>query len=43
MMYTVATHLVEVVSKQPFSEFLEQRFFEPLSMNSSSLQPARAR
>lgn len=42
MMYTVATHLVEVVSKQPFSEFLEQRFFEPLSMDSTSLQPARS-
>ncbi|OAQ98943.1 hypothetical protein LLEC1_00586 [Akanthomyces lecanii] len=42
MMYTVATYLVETESKQPFSEFLEQRFFEPLSMDSSSLQPARS-
>lgn len=42
MMYTVATHLVEVESKQPFSEYLEQRIFQPLSMESSSLQPARA-
>lgn len=42
MMYTVATHLVEVESKQPFSEYLEQRIFEPLSMESPSLQPARA-
>ncbi|RSL41466.1 hypothetical protein CEP54_015809 [Fusarium duplospermum] len=43
MMYTVATHLVEVKTKKPFSEFLEERFFQPLDMDSSSLQPAGAR
>lgn len=42
MMYTVATHLVEVESKRPFSEFLEERLFKPLSMDSSALQPMRA-
>ncbi|RSM15079.1 hypothetical protein CDV31_005159 [Fusarium ambrosium] len=39
MMYTVATHLVEVKTKKSFSEFLEERFFKPLGMHSSSLQP----
>lgn len=39
MMYTSATHLVEVKTNKPFSEFLEERFFQPLGMDSSSLQP----
>ncbi|KAI3323722.1 beta-lactamase/transpeptidase-like protein [Xylariaceae sp. AK1471] len=43
MMYTVATHLVEVKTQQSFSDFLEERIFRPLSMESTSLQPARAR
>lgn len=43
MMYTVATHLVEVKTQQSFSDFLEERFFEPLDMRSTSLQPMRAR
>lgn len=43
MMYTVATHLIEAKTQQPFSAFLEQRLFQPLRMTSSSLQPARAR
>lgn len=41
-MYTVATHLVEETSKQSFSDFLEERIFAPLDMNSTALQPARA-
>ena len=43
MMYTVATHLVEVKSQQRFSEFLQQHFFNPLGMASTSLQPSSAR
>ncbi|KAH7175380.1 beta-lactamase/transpeptidase-like protein [Dactylonectria macrodidyma] len=43
MMYTVATHLVEVKAKENFSDFLEKHFFEPLDMKSTSLQPGNAR
>ncbi|KAJ9646233.1 uncharacterized protein PV06_02053 [Exophiala oligosperma] len=43
MMYTVASHLVEVKSRQSFSDFLQDRIFEPLNMPSTSLQPSRAR
>ncbi|KAI1076072.1 beta-lactamase family protein [Whalleya microplaca] len=43
MMYTAATHLVEVKSQQTFSTFLHERFFDPLGMSSTSLQPALAR
>ncbi|KAF3926530.1 Beta-lactamase [Arthrobotrys entomopaga] len=43
MMYTVATHLVEEKTKETFSDFLEKRFFEPLGMSSTHLQPSRAR
>lgn len=42
-MYTVLTHLVEVKSKQSFSDFLEDHIFTPLDMTSSNLQPANAR
>lgn len=42
MMYTVATHLIEECSKLPFADYLEQKFFKPLGMDSSNLQPARA-
>lgn len=42
MMYTVATHLVEQKSTKSFSDFLEERIFEPLHMNSTALQPSRA-
>lgn len=42
-MYTVATHLVEECSKLPFADYLEQKFFQPLGMESTNLQPARAR
>ncbi|KAI0839283.1 beta-lactamase family protein [Hypoxylon sp. FL0890] len=43
MMFTVATHLVEVKTQQSFTEFLEERFFRPLGMDSTSLQPSSAR
>lgn len=43
MMYTVMTHLVEVKTKKPFSEFLEERFFQPLGMDSTGLQPESTR
>ncbi|KYK58481.1 beta-lactamase family protein [Drechmeria coniospora] len=39
MMYTAATHLVEKMTGLGFVEFLGQRFFEPLGMESSFLQP----
>ncbi|CAI7627395.1 unnamed protein product [Penicillium viridicatum] len=41
-MYTVASHLVEEISKQSFSEFLEERIFAPLNMKSTTLQPSSA-
>ncbi|KAI0427836.1 beta-lactamase family protein [Xylaria sp. FL1042] len=43
IMYTVATHLVEKKSKLAFADFLQERFFGPLGMSSTHLQPARAR
>ena len=43
MMFTVATYLVEKKTGRPFNEFLRERFFEPLGMDSSSLQPEEAR
>ncbi|OOF99290.1 hypothetical protein ASPCADRAFT_204919 [Aspergillus carbonarius ITEM 5010] len=43
MMYTVATHLVEHKTRQPFADYLEDRFFRPLGMTSTNLQPQRAR
>ena len=42
-MYTVATHLVEETSGLSFPDFLEERFFVPLDMNSTALQPANAK
>ena len=42
-MYTVASYLVEQKSKKSFSEYLQQNFFQPLGMRSTSLQPAAAR
>ncbi|KAI1772043.1 beta-lactamase family protein [Hypoxylon cercidicola] len=41
-MYTVLAHLIEVKTQKSFSDFLEERLFEPLGMHSTSLQPARA-
>ncbi|KFY02953.1 hypothetical protein O988_01771 [Pseudogymnoascus sp. VKM F-3808] len=43
MMFTVATYLVEKKSGQSFPDFLEEHFFQPLDMNSTNLQPQRAR
>ncbi|RAH70415.1 beta-lactamase family protein [Aspergillus aculeatinus CBS 121060] len=43
MMYTVATHLVEERTGLSFADFLEDRFFRPLGMASTNLQPQRAR
>lgn len=42
-MYTVITHLIEVKTQQSFSDFLHERLFRPLNMNSTCLQPGRAR
>ena len=42
MMFTVATHLVETISGMPFSEFLKEHIFKPLSMVSTNLQPSAA-
>lgn len=41
-MYTAASYLVEVVSGMPFSDYLETKFFAPLGMASTNLQPTRA-
>jgi CubicO group peptidase (beta-lactamase class C family) len=43
MMFTVATHLVEEKSGLSFSDFLQKHFFQPLGMDSTNLQPERAR
>jgi hypothetical protein len=41
-MYTVASHLIEVKTGKPFSAFLQERFFDPLNMTSTFLQPSSA-
>ncbi|KAK7912187.1 hypothetical protein PG985_014668 [Apiospora marii] len=43
LMYTVATHLIEVKTKKPFSDFLADNFFTPLGMHSTHLQPSESR
>ncbi|KAI1438939.1 beta-lactamase family protein [Xylaria sp. CBS 124048] len=43
IMYTVATHLIEQKTGLAFADFLQERFFTPLQMNSTHLQPARAK
>lgn len=43
MMYTVAAHLVAKTSSMSFSDFLEEKFFQPLGMTSTNLQPSLAR
>jgi hypothetical protein len=43
MMFTVATYLLEKQSGLSFSDFLQERFFRPLGMHSTNLQPERAR
>jgi hypothetical protein len=42
MMFTVASHLVEVKTEKPFSTFLHENFFEPLGMTSTYLQASSA-
>lgn len=42
MMFTVATHLIEVKTGKSFSTFLRERFFEPLGMTSTYLQASSA-
>lgn len=42
-MYTVASYLVEAKSKQSFADFLQDRIFLPLDMQSTDLQPKRTR
>jgi len=42
MMFTVASHLVEVKTGKSFSSFLRERFFEPLGMTSTHLQASSA-
>ena len=42
LMFTVATHLVETLTKTPFAEILQDWFFKPLGMSSSNLQPQAA-
>jgi CubicO group peptidase (beta-lactamase class C family) len=39
MMYTVASHLVEVKTGRPFEDFLREKFFRPLGMASAHLHP----
>ena len=41
-MFSLPTHLIEETSKQSFSDFLETRLFVPLSMTSTTVQPASA-
>ncbi|KAI1165385.1 beta-lactamase family protein [Nemania serpens] len=43
MMFTVAAYLVEKKSGLPFADFLQERFFGPLGMSSTHLQPKRSR
>lgn len=43
MLFTVATHLIEQMTGKSFADFLDERFFKPLYMNSTTLQPSRAR
>ncbi|KAK1246510.1 hypothetical protein MKX08_000312 [Trichoderma sp. CBMAI-0020] len=43
MMFSAASYLVEKKSGISFADFLEHRFFKPLDMTSTNLQPERAR
>lgn len=42
-MYTVAAFLIEKMTELGLADFLGKHFFEPLGMESTNLQPARAR
>ena len=39
MMYTVASHLIEVKTGRSFEQFLKEKFFQPLGMTSTHLHP----
>lgn len=39
MMYTVASHLIEDLTKQSFADFLKERIWVPLGMTSTFIQP----
>jgi hypothetical protein len=43
MMYTVASHLIEVKTGRPFEDFLKVKFFQPLGMTSTHLHPPSAK
>lgn len=43
MMFTAAAYLVEELSGTKFADFLHDRFFQPLGMTLTNLQPFRAR
>lgn len=43
LMYTAASYLVEVISGMAFADYLEAKFFKPLGMISTNLQPTRAK
>jgi hypothetical protein len=43
MMYTVASHLIEVKTGRPFEDFLKEKFFQPLGMTSTHLHPPSAK
>lgn len=42
LMYSVATHLIDTVTGQTFEAFLREKFFRPLGMESTNLQPTAA-
>ncbi|THC89250.1 hypothetical protein EYZ11_011307 [Aspergillus tanneri] len=43
MMYAAISHLIEKVTGSKFVDFLDSCLFKPLVMNSTNLQPSRAR
>jgi hypothetical protein len=43
MMYTVASHLIEVKTGRSFEDFLNEKFFQPLGMASTHLHPPSAK
>ena len=43
MMFTVASHLIEVKTGLSFKDFLNEKFFQPLGMTSTHLHPPSAK
>ena len=43
MMFTVASHLIEVKTGQSFKDLLKEKFFQPLGMTSTHLHPPSAK